>query len=324
MPRTRNDYDSPWKEALSHYFRPFVQFFFPAIDSEIDWDQGFDFLDNELRQMVRESEIGRRAVDALVRVFLVGGGEAWVLIHIEVQAQVDPQFAERMFVYHYRLYDRDRRPVISMAVLGDPRPDWRPDVFEMSLGGCRCLLQFPTVKLLDYEDSLDALEQSRNPFAVLVAAHLLAQKTWKGSPERFRYKVRLVRSLHERGMSREDVAEVFRLVDWMIALPRKDAPQFWEEIIRYEEEKKMPFISTGERIGLKKGRREGLERGAQQGVQDSVLNVLDSRFPSVPDTLRERVRGIHDRAALDNLVRQAITIESLESFERALPDAKKD
>jgi hypothetical protein len=29
------------------------------------------------------------------------------------------EFAERMFVYNYRLYDRYRRPIASMAVLAD-------------------------------------------------------------------------------------------------------------------------------------------------------------------------------------------------------------
>ena len=83
-------------------------------------------------------------------MWLQEGQEAWVLIHIEVQSQRDDDFPERMFVYHYRLYDRHRRPVVSLAVLGDEQPTWRPHRFSYSLCGCTVGLEFPVVKLLDY------------------------------------------------------------------------------------------------------------------------------------------------------------------------------
>jgi hypothetical protein len=47
------------------------------------------------------------------------GGEQWVYIHVEVQGQRDANFPERLFTYNYRLYDRYRRPVASLAVLAD-------------------------------------------------------------------------------------------------------------------------------------------------------------------------------------------------------------
>ena len=39
------DYDSPWKEALSLYFQPFLAFFFPEAHAEIDWSRGYQSLD---------------------------------------------------------------------------------------------------------------------------------------------------------------------------------------------------------------------------------------------------------------------------------------
>ncbi len=53
------------------------------------------------------------------RVWRLDGEEAWVLIHVEVQNQAEVDFGERMFVYHYRIFDRFRRPMVSLAVLGD-------------------------------------------------------------------------------------------------------------------------------------------------------------------------------------------------------------
>jgi hypothetical protein len=102
------DFDSPWKEALEHYFPQFMSFFFPLAHADIDWARGYEFLDKELQQVVRDAELGRRLVDKLARVYARDGEEDWVLVHVEVQGQPEAAFAKRMYVYNYRLYDRTR------------------------------------------------------------------------------------------------------------------------------------------------------------------------------------------------------------------------
>ena len=67
--------------------------------------------------------------DKLVKVWRKNGTEIWVLIHVEVQSQDEADFAERMFVYHYRISDKYRCPVVSLAVLGDERRNWKPEKF---------------------------------------------------------------------------------------------------------------------------------------------------------------------------------------------------
>src|SRR5205823_299662 len=121
-----SDFDTPWKEALDRYFPLFLAFFFPAIAREIDWARGYEALDKELQQIVREAELGRRLVDKLFKVWRTDGREGWVYIHVEVQGQEEADFAERVFVYYYRLFDRFGKAVVSLAVLSDDRPGWRP------------------------------------------------------------------------------------------------------------------------------------------------------------------------------------------------------
>ena len=134
---TSSSYDNPWKEAISLYFQPFIAFFFPAIETQINWHRGYEFLDKEFQQIVRESEIGTREADKLVKVWRGDGAEIWVLIHIEVQSQAQSEFAERMYVYHNRIFDRYRRPVVSLAVLADEQENWRPDRYTAELWGCQ-------------------------------------------------------------------------------------------------------------------------------------------------------------------------------------------
>ena len=110
------DHDSPWKEALENYFPDFLALLFPDVDAGIDWGQGHAFLDKELQQVVREADSGRSYADKLVRVYSQEGDETWVLVHVEVQGDPEPDFAERMYRYNYRLFDRYNQDVVSLAV----------------------------------------------------------------------------------------------------------------------------------------------------------------------------------------------------------------
>lgn len=62
------DFDSPWTEALDEYLEAFFALFLPQAHAEIDWSDPPVFLDGELRQVVRDAEVGRRLADRLVRV----------------------------------------------------------------------------------------------------------------------------------------------------------------------------------------------------------------------------------------------------------------
>jgi hypothetical protein len=261
------DFDSPWKEVLERYFEAFVAFFFPDAHNDIVWERGFEFLDKELQQVVRDAELGRRLVDKLVKVWRRPGDEAWVLVHVEVQGQEESAFAERMYVYNYRLFDRYRRQVASLAVLGDERSGWRPERFGYGLWGCEVSFRYPVVKLLDYRTRWQELEASRNPFAVAVMAHLKTQETRHDELERQRWKQALVRGLYERGFGREEVIDWFRFVDWLMKLPPGLEDRFWRELREYEEQKRMPYVTSVERIGYERGVRQGLLAGLELGLE---------------------------------------------------------
>ncbi len=204
--KPRADYDSPWKEAINSYFEPFMNFFFPVIHQEIDWTKGYETLDADLQEVVRDAETGNRLADKLVKVWLNHSTqEILILVHIEIQGGVDPNFAKRMFIYNHRLFDRYDREVISLAVLGDEQKSWRPNSYGYAMCGFSSQLQFPIVKLLDYQEQWELLEQSTNPFAVIVMAHLTAKETTRDPQRRLQGKLSIVRGLYERGYNREEI-----------------------------------------------------------------------------------------------------------------------
>ena len=154
-----SDYDSPWKEALDQYFERFIALFFTEMHLDIDWARGYRTLDKELQQVTPDAEQGRQIVDKLVQVWRVTGEEEWVLIHVEVQGQEESRFAERMLAYNCALVARYNMSVASVAVLADERAGWRPHGCRRELWNCRLDFSFPVVKLLDYAERTEELEQ---------------------------------------------------------------------------------------------------------------------------------------------------------------------
>ncbi|MGI0488874.1 hypothetical protein ACN4EK_25970 [Pantanalinema rosaneae CENA516] len=310
------EYDSPWKEALEFYFEPFLLLLFPAVHELIDWSRPYESLDQEFQQLAKDAEVGKRFTDKLFKVWQRDGAAAWILVHIEVQSQEESGFAERMFVYNYRCFDRYRQPVVSLAVLGDDRPAWRPNSYGYTLGGCRMEIEFPIAKLLDYEAQWSELEESRNPFAVMVMAHLKTKATTGEPQQRKQWKWVLVRRLFEQGYSKDDVVELFRLVDWMMALPKGLEQEFRAELKQYQEERQMPYITSVERLAR--------EEEAIITLQEVILDTLALRFTTVPTALVESLNQVDDVNFLKSLHRQSVTAASLEQFHQALDQQPRE
>ncbi len=235
---------------------------------------------------MREGEVGRRYVDKLVKVWTKDGVERWVLIHVEVQTAPEAEFPQRMYVYNYRIFDRYNRAVASLAVLADDDPDWRPAEFRTELFGCETGIRFPAVKLLDLAAHESMLETSDNPFSKVVLAHLKARQTRADPADRHAWKIRLVRGLYERGFSAQDVRELFRLIDWLMELPPALSDLFAEEVDKIQQERRMPYITSVERVWHCRGLRQGIE---------SLLRV---RFGEDGLKLMPEIREIYEEEKL--------------------------
>jgi len=113
MSYASTELDSPWKDILELYFEAFVQFFFRQLHKLIDWSRGYEFMDKELQKVLKDAKTKQRFTDKLAKVWLLNGKTTVLYIHVEVQGQYDEDFAERMFIYNYRLFDRYNTSVVS-------------------------------------------------------------------------------------------------------------------------------------------------------------------------------------------------------------------
>jgi hypothetical protein len=306
MTEERAEFDAPWKEILEAYFTDFLAFFFPNIHADIDWSRGYTFLDTELQQIVRDAELGKRLADKLVKVWRLSGEELYVLIHIEVQQNPETVFPERMFVYNYRLRDRYNHPVVSLAVLTDERQSWRPEEFRSEIWGCEIRFRFPVVKLLDYGQQWQTLEDSLNPFATVVMAHLKALETRGNQVERKDWKLSLTRRLYERGYERQDVLNLFRFLDWVLTLPESLADEFKADLERFERENQMPYITSIERRAEERGRLIGaIELGLELKFGNDGLQLLPE-ISQIEDL--EILKSIRDG------IKRVITLQELRTI----------
>ena len=177
--RATDEYDSPWKEIIEIFFENLMALLFPQIHARIDWSYPYESLEQELREVVRGARAGPRAVDKLIKVRTLGGEPLYVFVHIEVQVSRDSEFALRMYIYQYRIFDLHPEAVASLAILGDDDPNWRPECYVHELLDSKVSFEYPVAKLLDYNERWAELEADPNPAAVVLMAHLKARATRK-------------------------------------------------------------------------------------------------------------------------------------------------
>lgn len=72
---------------------------------------------------------------------------------------------------------------------------------------------------------------------------------------------------------------LFRFIDRVMQLPEELEEGFWREIQAYEEERQMPYLTSVERIGIKKG--------FQQGEALALRRQLSRRFGALPPRVEE-------------------------------------
>ena len=85
-------------------------------------------------------------------------------------------------------------------------------------------------------------------------------------------------------------------------LPERLKRTFWDELKTYEEDRKMPYITSVEEIGYDRG----LNEGEAKGERSLILRQLNRRLGVLPDRTIDRINKL--------------SITRLESFGEALLD----
>jgi hypothetical protein len=144
---------------------------------------------------------------------------------------------------------------------------------------------------------LEQLQEDDNPFALVTAAHLLTRRTRHDAWQRYEAKLRLIRLLYRQGWERQQVLDLFAVLDWMMSLPAALQQRLWQDVDEMDQEKRMAYVTTWEQRGIEKGIQAGIEKGMEKGLEQGQLlgqaalleRQLTRRFGPLPDELRSRL-----------------------------------
>lgn len=279
-----------------------MDFYFPDFSVRVDWRQRPRFRDKELARSGLGARPDLMVADKLVEMCLREGRGRRVLIHVEIQAQRDPALARRMRDYHDRISEAYRLPVVSLVLLADEHPHWRPRGFHQRLHNTVTDFSFGTAKLLDFAADPDALEASHNPIAWVTLAHVRTQQAHHDPDKLYAAKLHLTKLLFQHRWSRRRIIVLFNVINWMMTLPEPYERRYRRAIDRLGKEHEMKklynsfeqmLVNDGIKVGLERGLEQGLERGLEQGRKEGAVALLErllvQRFGPLPRTAHRKL-----------------------------------
>ena len=247
------------------------------------------------------------------------------LVHLEVQSNRDGDLPGRLLTYHALLHERHGGPITSVAVL------LRPSADSSKLDGILTrddrdgteYLRFHYRVLRVWELSGESL--LRGPLGLLPLAVLTTDAKEK-LPE---YVTRMRLRFEETNTAKETRDLLFSCCYLLCGLLyNEDAVvngftgvTFMLESSTYQgilRDGRKEGMELGRKEGMELGRREGKELGRQEGRQEAalftkrlvLLDLLRSRFGSVPPELEARVQTQCDLDLLQTAILSTIRIAS--------------
>jgi predicted transposase YdaD len=152
-----------------------------------------------------------------------------------------------------------------------------------------------------------------------VASALMAKMRMAPS-ERAQVKAECLRLLATLELNREKMELISGFIGTYLRLDEAEEEEFQQAVERMDlgiKERVMEFATDWQEKGREQGRQEGLEQGLREGKSGSILRTLELRFDDVELELRKLIERIEDLQALDELLVQAVTTQSLEAFASA-------
>jgi hypothetical protein len=309
----RADHDGYWKEAFDRFLPLLLALLAPDLHRAIDFARGYESVEVELNPDSGGAATTKLFPDRLYRVRLRSGAPAVLFLHFEFQSRSEPEFEQRMYVYHARLFLHLRADVVSLALLADPDPSFRPHRFRWQAFGNTLVFRFRSVKLLDFMGREEEFLASGDPAAILLTIKLLDLRI-TDEERRLAAKKRVLRTLVRTFREHEITAELTRFLIQGILLQRPARQEFHAEIRRLEKEYSMRFSTIYEDEARAEGKAEGRAEGRAEAQQQSVLRVLRARFGELPLDVVQRVASMRETEPLDAWLERAATAPSLAAF----------
>ncbi|MFD0672381.1 Rpn family recombination-promoting nuclease/putative transposase [Cohnella sp. GCM10027633] len=265
-------HDEAFKKLLQTFFAEFIALFFPELDRLLDHSRTRLLMQELLVDIVGEEA---RTLDLLVET-RYRDTEAYVLVHLEPQSYRQEDFAERMFIYFGRLFERHRkehRLILPIAVF-TADDGWEAEAgFEMSVPG-RSILSFRYWSVSLRKQDWRKFVLSDNPVAAALLANMGYNKKEKREL-RIAY-LRMILRLKGR-IDDARLALIMSVSDIYYEPNIEEDESILRELLSRDpdkEEKIMELMPAWKRWGIEEGMEKGLEKGREEGRMETQRAIV--------------------------------------------------
>jgi predicted transposase/invertase (TIGR01784 family) len=252
-------HDLLFKRLLETFFVEFIELFFPQVSNLMDKEH-INFLTQEVITDVPDME--KHLVDILVETKLAGE-EGIVLIHVESQAQRDPEYNRKMFRYFSRLHDKHHRKILPVVIYSHDVNVVEPDNYKVGFSFLEVLsFKFLIVQLR--KEPWRKYIRSNNP----VATALISKMNYTGQ-EKISVKLEFSRMLAtmQLDVARNSILTAF-METYLKLSPEEEAiyrDRFKTELKPEEVERLLEITTSYHEQGRAEGRAEGKVEGRAEG-----------------------------------------------------------
>jgi predicted transposase/invertase (TIGR01784 family) len=274
--------DALWKGIIETLARDFIAFFYPALYDRMDKRRDPDFLDKELAALQQPSASRMRHADKLVKVHLNGGGEQWMLIHVEVQGYKDEDFAQRMFQYFYRIYDKYGKAPLGLAIYTDRHVHLHQRQFIHELFDTKVTYSFKIFSIISH--SPEDLRQSGNIFGLILEIARRALDDYEDDSAIIQTKMEMIRYYFSQGLEKETFRSIMDFIRMYLRFQNQSSNRIFEQQLQelHLNQESMgireAILKDAEEQGMEKGVNQGLKRGITLEKQKVILRARNKGF----------------------------------------------
>ena len=219
---------------------------------------------------------GRKGrVDLLIETKLKGE-EAVVLVHLEPQSYPEKDFADRMFIYAARLYEKYRKLIVPIAVFSHRSKAVEPDSFRWELP-FKEVLRFNYYALQLNKQDWRTFARSDNP----VAAALLSSMGYRRKERKAVYMA-FLRMIFQSEQNPAKLSLIALLFDTYMQSTEVEQAEVEAEFIRIYPRKERALVElmgSIQRRGYEKGLVEGKTEGKTEGKIEVASRMLEEGLP---------------------------------------------
>lgn len=261
-------HDQLFKQLIRTFFTEFMEAFFPEVHEYID----FSVLTPLSEQLYTDLIEGdSRTVDLMIET-KVKNEDTVIIVHVEPQSYGQPNFHERMFQYFSLIYNRERKPILPIAVFSYDNNRNETNQFIVS---------FPFFHVLTFEFLMLELRKmnwrsfihTNNP-----AAAALLSKMGYTKKEKVQVKKEFLRMLVKMELNPAKAELINGFFETYLSLDDKEEEELMDEIKQLDQQEAERIFELPN-SWRDKGRKEGRQEGLKEGKKQIAVEMLKEGLP---------------------------------------------